>query len=213
MFAVMFLLSENVSAMTFSQPVKIGEIGFPIQSPYHYLLVNGASYNSGTPFKDYNNKLTYKEGIAVFGNGEDKLFCEYSLNKESKFIKFGGQNNYIVSLDCYYRRIYKIATNEGLTLYSIEQTSGSERINIIGRLKDGKWFSYVDSDVLTDKYFNGLQSYKHTDGVHYNMPKFDNDTIIIPYKYQLNFKIAYDGELRFKWDDKAQWFSVENVVY
>ena len=98
-------------------------------------------------------------------------------------------------------------------MYSILQFSGSEQINIIGRQKDGKWVSYIDSSVLTDKYFNGLQSYKSSDGVHYDSPQIKDDTLIIPYEYQIQFKVVTKGEFRFKWDDKAQWFGVEQVVY
>lgn len=44
------ILSCNAFAMNFTQPVKIGEIGFPVQAPYHGFIIKGESYNTGTPF-------------------------------------------------------------------------------------------------------------------------------------------------------------------
>lgn len=212
---MLIFIASNCLAMTFSQPEKIGGIGFPVQTPYRYYLVNGASYNSGTPYTEqYNGKITYKEGIAVFGNGEKALYCQYvhALNWKYAF-KFGGKNNYVIAIDSQYKKIYKIDTDEGLTLYLIERNSGSERINIIGRQKDGKWVSYIDSEKLSQIYFEGKEAYKSNDGVHYYSPQVKSDSIVIPYKFQLNHNIINSGEFRFKWDEAAQWFGIEKVDY
>lgn len=214
------IFSTDCFAMTFSQPVKIGGIGFRIQAPYHGYEVDGATKNNGESYFE-NGKLiktpfyTYTKGIAQWGTGNNALFCNYlrSTKENGSFIKFGGKNNYVVSLESQYKKIYKIDTNEGLTLYSIVRISGTERINIIGRQKNGKWVSYVDSETLTNKYFSGKQAYKAHDGVHYGEPLVQKDTIVIPYKYQLQFRVAAEGEFRFKWDDAAQWFGIEQVVY
>ena len=220
LIVLLLTISSQCFAMNFFEPVKIGSIGFPVQAPYHYYVVKGASYNSGKPYLETSPLIserisTYEKGIAVFGTGENALYCDYIYNPNvhENVIKFGGKNNYIISTDSLYKHISKINTNEGLTLYSIVRMSGSERINIIGRQNDGKWVSYVDSRILSDRYFGGEESYKAADGVHYSEPYFQNDTIIIPYKYQLKFEIAAKGEFRFKWDDKAQWFGIEQVVY
>ena len=221
---MLLVIASNCFAMTFSQPVKIGGIGFPVQTPYRYHLVDGASYNSGTPYTEApefaKKRTTYKDGIAVFGSGENALYCQYKQAKASATsddwryaLKFGGKNNYVIAIENQYKYIFKIDTDEGLTLYSIVRNSGSERINIIGRQKDGKWVSYIDSEILTKNFFGGNQAYKSTDGAHYSSPKFENDTIIIEYKYQVKYNITEEGEFRFKWDDKAQWFGIEQVVY
>jgi len=221
---MLIFIASNCFAMTFSQPEKIGGIGFPVQTPYRYYVVDGASYNSGIPYtedpKFAKKRTTYKEGIAVFGSGKNALYCKYSQATPSATsddwrysFKFGGKNNYIIAIENQYKNIFKIYTDEGLTLYLIERNSGSERINIIGQQKDGKWVSYIDSDILTNKFFGGKQSYKMHDGVHYLKPKIQSDIIIIPYKYQLQLKVVSEGEFRFKWDDAAQWFGIEHIVY
>lgn len=116
--------------MTFSQLVELGGIGFPIQSPYRYYLVDGASYNSGKPYTETpqhaKKRTTYKEGIAIFGDDESKLYCKYvyavppSESDTWKYaIKFGGKDNYVISIESQYKTIYRIDTDEGLTLYSI----------------------------------------------------------------------------------------------
>lgn len=226
-FGILFgliLIVNTTFAMNFSQPVEIGGIGFPVQSPYRYYLVEGATFNSGKPYEESpkfaKKKVTYKEGIAIFGNGNDALYCQYvyavppSNSDVWKYaIKFGGKNNYVVSTESQYKKIYRIDTNEGLTLYFMFRSSGSEHINIIGRQKDSKWVSYVDSDTLTDKFFGGKQSYKSSDGVHYNKLRVENDTIIIPYIYMAQYKTVAEGEFRFKWDESAQWFGIEQVIY
>ena len=213
-FAVMFLLSENVSAMTFSQPVEIGYIGHYFQSPYEGMPISGESYNSGKIYPEregIGNGGTYVVGIARFGNGSNALYCSYDCNDD--YLKFGGQNNYVVSLGRGAKKIYRIDSDEGLTLYVID-TFRFGGIDIIGRQKNGKWFSYVDSDVLTDKYFNGKMAYQWIGGVLYGRVHVAGDTVTIPYSYQLDGgEMIEEGELRFKWDDAAQGFSIEKVVY
>ena len=221
----LMIFSSNCLAMTFSQPIKIGGIGFPIQAPYNGYIVKGATKNSGQPYLEKSEWIetptyTYKKGVAQWGNGINALFCDYTYSVPPSnsdawktAIKFGGKGNYIIATSSIYKDIYRIDSNEGLTIYSILQFSGSEQINIIGRQRNGKWVSYIDSSILTDRYFNGQQSYKASDGVHYDNPQVKNDTLIIPYKYQIQFKVVTKGEFRFKWDNKAQWFGIEQVVY
>ena len=209
-FAVMFLLSENVSAMTFSQPVKIGYIGH-YRDPYEGMPISGESYNSGKLYperKGFEGK-TYVVGIARFGNGSNALYCSYDCN--DRYLKFGGQDNYVVSLGDGDKKIYRIDSDEGLTLYVLDEVSF---VNIIGRQRDGKWVVYVRGDILTDKYFNGKMAYNGWEGVQYGKFKVERDTVTIPYSYQLDGgEMIEEGELRFKWDDAAQGFSIEKVVY
>ena len=210
------IFSSNCFAMIFSQPVEVGEIGFPIQSPYHGYVVKGAKYNDGVPYHE-NEKFigkpmtTYTEGTARFGVGEDALYCVYKYGDNS-YIKFGGKNNCTISISGH-NTIYKINTDRGLTLYMMRLHSGTSHFDIIGRQKDGRWFYYIDTLKISGDYFNGQETYKSSDGVIYEEPKFQNDVIIIPYKYQSKFKIVARGEFRFKWDETAQWFGIEQVVY
>lgn len=51
--------------------------------------------------------------------------------------------------------------------------------------------------------------------VYYKNYYCKEDMIIIEYdNYNPNTKRMYkEGEFRFKWDDAAQWFGIEQVVY
>ncbi len=200
--------------MNFSQPVKIGCIGHYFQSPYEGLPIGGESYNSGKPHTERSglgNAKTYEVGIARFGNDSDALYCYYNYQDDS--IKFGGKDNHVLSTGKGYSEIYKIDSDEGLTLYVIDTTRFGG-FNIVGRQKNGDWFSYVDGKLITDKFFNGKMAYNAIGGVLYGKVKVKDDTIIIPYWYQLDEGIEqYKGELRFKWDDAAQCFDIEKIVY
>ena len=212
--------------MKFSQPVQIGQIGFPVQAPFHGFIVKGTSYNSGTPYferlkdRDGNPIKTYASGIAKWGNNIDALFCNYNYNsgKFSTSLKFGGEKNYVLTRDGSYNEILKIDANNGIALYVIYHEYCTSHLNIIGRQKDGKWVNYIDSKKVSDMYFNGKDAYKEDGGVIYEIPKCRGDTIIIPYgRFQWNIKkqgySGAEGEIRLKWDDKAQWFGIEKVVY
>ena len=80
--ALIFMV-ENCSAMEFSQPVEIGNFGFPIQAQIHGFVIKGATHIEGT----YRNEnyvsreageisKTYVNGIAQFGEGTDALFSK-----------------------------------------------------------------------------------------------------------------------------------------
>ena len=211
---MLMMIAANCFAMIFSQPQKIGSIGH-YRDSYQGMPISGESYNSGKPYPDrrdeYNTAKTYYVGIARFGDGENALYCSY--NWKDRYLKFGGKDNYVISLGNELKYIYRIDSDEGLTLYVL--LFGG--CNIIGRQKNGQWFSYVDSDVLTDKYFNGKVAANRftSEGVVYKEDKVTvkGDTIIIPYLYRTDQHITTNGELRFKWDDKAQWFGVEKITY
>ena len=225
--SVLFV-AQTALAMTFQQPVEIGGIGFPIGAPYHGYVIKGATQNDGKPYNEPNthlaNKVSYQNGTAQFGDGADALYCQYvyavppSKNDDWKYaLKFGGKNNYAVALDSIYKMIFKIDTDEGLTLYMLNAQSGTPHINIIGRQKDGKWVSYIDTRKISEIYFGGNEAYKGNDGVSYDRhPQFQGDTIIIPYTcYARNGggRVLSQGEFRFKWNDAAQWFGVEQIIY
>ncbi len=216
---MLMFIASNCFAMTFSQPVKIGSIGHYFQSPWEGLPISGESYNSGKPhnerrkLSDGTSAKTYEVGIARFGNGDDALYCSY--NYKDDYLKFGGKDNYVLSIGRSAKKIYRIDSDEGLTVYVID-TLRFGGFNIIGRQKNGNWFSYVNSKVMTDKYFNGKMAYKGSEGVVYHdgEVKVNGDTIIIPCHYQTERRSSVtESELRFKWDDKAQWFGVQHIVY
>ena len=106
MFVILVMSSTCCFAMTFSQPVEIGGIGFPVQSPYHGYIVKNATQNDGESYYENSNLIktpiyTYKKGIAQWGNDEAALYCDYVFKSNDSSIKFGGKNNYIISTESF----------------------------------------------------------------------------------------------------------------
>ena len=215
-------ITNNAYAMTFSQPRVIGDVGFPTQAPYHGFVASGESYNSGVPYTEdisysRTNKptKTYVRGIARFGDGINALYCDYNFksNDYSRSIKFGGENDYVVTLDGSFKNVLKVDNDANLALYTIYHAYCVTELNIIGKQPNGKWVSYINSKEISRRYFNGKDSYKEDGGVIYDKPISQGDTLIVKYRrWHWQGASEPEGEFRFKWDDKAQWFGIEQVV-
>jgi hypothetical protein len=214
--------TNSVSAMIFSQPVEIGKIGFPVQAPYHGFIVDGATSNTGTPYNEteftYNDAplQTYVKGVATFGDDTDALFCEYDFNSNdfSTSLKFGGRDNYVLNRTGTFKDILKIDSDLGLTFYVIYHEYCGSHLNIIGKQKSGKWVNYIDSKKISDMHFSGKDGYKEDGGVIYEKPICNDDTIIIPYhRWYWKGISETEGEIRLKWDNAAQWFGIEKIIY
>lgn len=218
-FAVMFLLSENVFAMTFSQIKKIGEIGFPAQAPYHGFIVRGENYNSGTPYVEEFNYSddgtpikTYIEGIARF----DNLYCIYDFNFDFSAgpIRFGGKDHYILALDGSDKEIFKIENDGGINFYLIYHNYCGTTLNILGTRRNGNWINFIDSKKISENYFDGNEGYKVDGGIIYNFPICFNDIITIQYRrWHWDGESEPEGEFKFKWNDEAQEFIMEHIIY
>ena len=231
---VMFMIiSSNCLAMTFSQPVEIGSVG---GTPQGGFSIKGASYNNGTSYK--NGQLDkewgklYEKGIARFGNDVDALYVHYdcSPNKNIEYWdayspKFGDKDaKRTVSLmagEGEYVTIYKIKNTGDVTLYLLRSqgsVAGTTIYVLLGRRSDGVFVKYFDMEDINIKYF-GLQKNKYgtTKGMRnpwYKNCRCQGNTITIEYE-RSHGRTGYvkEGEFRFKWDEKAQWFGVEHVVY
>ena len=184
----------------------------------------------------------YGKGVAQFGTGVDALYLHYDFYKyivdygksfggnyqegAKNGVKFGGKNNerlisfnkQISETSC---AIEKISTNENLALYMLiyNPAAGSRDYILIGRRADGTWVKYFDMEGINVKYFGlSKDNYGTTMGnrcpIIYEKYRCQGDTIIIDYKRSRG-KSGYvkEGEFRFKWDEHAQWFGVEHIVY
>lgn len=68
--------------------------------------------------------------------------------------------------------------------------------------------------MLFPRIFKHQMAVFETRRVIYDKPICRNDSIVIVYR-RWHWKGMSDpeGEFRFKWDDAAQWFGIEQVVY
>ena len=220
---VIFMMSSTCLAMTFSQPVKIGRVG---GTPQGGIWIEDASYNNGTSYK--NGQLDkewgklYEKGIAVFGNGIDALYMHYncsSNNRDAYRPKFGDKNAL---------RTTSLGANEGesitinlikndsrITLYLLHgegSAAGTENYILLGRRSDGVFVKYFDTHEITKKFFGEKLSLSTRPW--YSKFYCQGNKMIIEYKRHHDRQgYLNEGEFVFKWDDKAQWFSIEQVVY
>ena len=212
------LISNSALAMQFTQPVKIGQIGFPVQAPYSGFIITGTTENTGTPHIEEGHFLndgtplkTYAKGVASW----DKLFCDYDFESDDFLhsLQFGGKNNYVLSSDMSFKDIFKIDSDENLTLYVFYHNYCTTHLNIIG-LNGGAWQNYIDSKNISETYFDGNDGYKLDGSVIYDKPTCEFDRIVIPYRrWHWEEESATEGVIVLTWDAAAQWFKIDKIVY
>ena len=212
------LISNSALAMQFTQPVQIGQIGFPVQAPYSGVIITGTTENTGTPHTEEGHFLndgtplkTYAKGVASW----DKLFCDYDFKSDDFLhsLQFGGKNNYVLSSDMSFKDIFKIDSDENLTLYVFYHNYCTTHLNIIG-LNGGAWQNYIDSKNISETYFDGNDGYKMDGSIIYDKPTCEFDRIVIPYRrWHWEEESATEGVIVLTWDAAAQWFKIDKMVY
>ena len=235
------LLSTQCFAMAFSQPVKTGFSviwtgrGMAVRNAsanegefYKQTYKGKTRIFNGS---ENNNPIMYGKGVARYGNGSDALYAHYNsynMNNDSK-IRFGGKdiNNTVpISSQVFGEEIFKINTSEGMTFYMIHTTydlPDETWWTLIGMREDGTWAKYIDSDSVTVKYFGeaaraGYAYVWKGQSICCDNFRVRGDMIVIEYsRYHKDLgqhgRLIKEGEFRFKWDDKAQWFGVDHVLY
>ena len=208
------LAANSVFAMTFQQPVELGQIGRSQVGKggggftFHKAFKNDGDYYTAH-HKD--NTSSYGKGVAQFGEGAVAVYVHYNAY-EKHDVRVGSKdikNTFTVPI--FSGAIFKIDTDEGLTLYVVsEGYNPYGGITVIGKKKDGTFVKYLDTDAINKRYFSlgRYDAYTQRYGFY---PKTKGDTLIIEYSTDNSKCIV--GEFRFKWDDNAQWFGVEQVVY
>lgn len=229
--------------MTFSQPINTGFSLMFSQAGGGIFIRNATENNGDFYSRVYkgkkiiydgsgqNKSILYGKGIAKYGSGYDALYAHYNAYniRNDAYIHFGDKNinNTIpISAFIFGEEIFKIDTDSGITFYMIHTSydlPDETWWTLIGRRKDGVWVKYFDTDSITVKYFgeSARAGYANVwqgksiccDNFHVN-----GNTIVIEYsRYHKNAgqrgNLVKEGEFRFKWDDAAQWFGVEHIVY
>lgn len=222
---IAYLFSINIAfAMQFSQPEKLG---YFYGSAIGGFGMMGASQNNGKEYiprvqgtHDYSN--LYGKGTALFGEGDAALYWHYDFYQYHRRNPYEGQkwavrvggknieNTYDLPILLYEAGydIYRMTSDKGLVLYLLQHSSAIsiKSFQIFGWYS-GKFYRYIDSERLTDMYFSKQRN-------RYTIPSYElssvsGDTLIFKYSTEYGAK----GEFCFKWDEDAQWFSVEQVVY
>ena len=216
LLVILTMIASNCLAITFSQPVEIGNFGANMRSGG--ISIKNASYVSEQPKKIYNS-LIYSNGVARFGNGAEALYVHYG-NSNNGIYKIGSNDiKNTLDIKLLWASIFKINSKNEQPMYFIRRDDSIPEIHyqyvLIGRGLDGSWKKYFDTEELCRKYMG------RSSNVAIQKIELINDMIIAyyarsNYEYDHNFyarKVNERGEFRFKWDNKAQWFGVEQVIY
>lgn len=187
--SMLLIITSNCFAMSFSQPVKIGEIGYR----------GRLDFTGATSIKDYSivkRQGLYGKGIARFGNSLYLYFnTEYydqnfksakslqdRINLQNKVSRFGGadvKNSVPIFVFAGGTEIYQIKNDSGIELYLTKSGTGAgDGFEVFGTTKEGKWVKYFDTSdavknfgIPRDEWFSGFFTF--------------GDTIIIQYQPQI----------------------------
>ena len=225
LFASLVVLVSVCSAMQFSQLVELGRIG---GDPGGGFEIDGADYNNGSFYKGQRGRgALYEKGVARFGDERNALWVYYDCSRgkgrtyrEAYTPLFGNKERTVgVNLRAGEGdgiRVYSIKNDCDITLFFVAGNGcvfGAEHYVIMGYNKEGKFVKYIDIREIAEKYLGkrnmGMK------GAYLGRYYCRDDTIIAEY---IDPRISKDfqtpvGEFRFQWDEKAQWFGVEHVVY
>ena len=210
--ATMISAASVVNAMEFSEPIEIGKIAASNQSGGGFWI--DALDNSGT---FWNSGANFDKGIARF---DDSLFCHYNYS-EGLDVNFGSEdfsNTVIVPIETYTvgatNSISVIPNDEQIPIYVVYALHNNSHVTIIGKI-NGQWIKFIDSKDISRKFFgNDSDEYNLMNGIMYQNVFVRGDSIVMIYgRFPTFYSDQIEGEFRFKWDESAQWFSVEQVPY
>ena len=220
-FALLVAFQSTCYAMNFSQKIAIGSIIDEWGVGYFFEKVSenqGKEFASDDVISEFDSKYIgkgyYKNGIARFGEDEDSLFLHYG----GEYLKIGSQNisNTVNINGGEFISIFQLKNDSKIKMYLISVSAGfPENIFLIGKREDGRFVKYIDTLEITKKYFGE----SHLLLMQYDSDKvlFEKGRIIVRYLCRKPFNINYPkyevstGEFILKWDEKAQWFGVEQV--
>ena len=147
-----------------------------------------------------------REGVAIFGNNHSKLYIHFKDDRNNRYFKLGGESiSNTVEVNLGYTTIYQITTDSDLLLYAVEECDPTGDYTIVGKRVDGKFVKFISTEDIKLKYFGRIYG-----GNQLAHIKVSEDKIIIPFGKDWRNPT---GEFVFKWDENAQWFSVDNVIY
>ena len=208
------LTANSALAMTFSQPVEIGAIIYP---PTNGILIKNAISNSGSLIGKFQNENIYDRGIAQFGSNADAIFVHYAPHEELYFGSKNKSSAMKIASGLYGTTIFQIKNDSETKFYILrnnEATIGYINYVCLGKQKDGTFVKYFSTDELMQRYFGIISDRKKRSTIYVEKMYCQGSTIVIEYKRSQEKQLPTTvGEFRFKWDDKAQWFSVDHIVY
>lgn len=228
--AIFTLMLGDCYAMQFSQIVKIGSVSGNAVGGF---TIEGAQQNDGSIYKwtGVDTKpwdILYEKGVAQYGNKNNALWVYYDCSNvrvreywDAYSPNFGNKEKTVmVSLEAGEGasvQVNSINNDAGITMYLLcSEMDGkfvSRRYVVMGYDKTGKFVKYIDTQDIIKNYFGEKNAMMN--GIHLEKYYFRRNIFVVEYiapRSSYGWK-SPAGEFRFKWDDAAQWFGVEQVVY
>lgn len=222
LFMIVVLFSQVAYAMNMS---SMNNVGSAWRFPDSSIVIENAISNqgkkvikNGKEWKANGGKTTvWESGVASFGDAGHPLYLTYDTGVAGGKTYFSDLNKtkVIIQYVAVGTDIYTVKNDSNLILYFLEATEqfmfGPHRYILCGYRQDGKFVVYFDTNDIIKNYgiSNGDNKY-----LSFAKPVFYGNAIKIVYNVHHNKKdLTNDGELIFKWDEGAQWFSVNHVVY
>lgn len=207
------MLASNVTfAMTFSQPVQIGKIFYAPTG----IQVENATYASNKPIDKVKNLVIYpSDTLLKFGDSENAIFVHHrsGYNNYPNFGSKNISNSVSVEPGLYGCTIFQLNNDKNIKMYVVRPDEAMAVVlnyTLLGKMNDGTFVKYLSFRDIWNKYVgnNRENGRPFTEEIYCS-----GDTIVIEYsRYNQTGKYK-EGEFRFKWDEAAQWFGVEHVVY
>lgn len=187
-------IATTCFAMQFSRPEELGSSVFSYNMGGGHTIEGATKINASKYYNPYRKRYTgYDKGYATFDGGN--LYLHYDgANKNLVRIGAPDKKN---TVQAPVGGIYKINTDQGITLYFLTGDNEGCAFTLIGKRADGRFVKYVDGDALYQTYEKRNVAYWCTFDVH-------KDSIFVQYRgSNLNVKL--------QWDEAAKWFSYARI--
>lgn len=192
----LLIFSANCSAMTFQQPVEVGNVSI---SGANSIQIDGTTNIDATRGDQPNS---YIKGVAIFN---EKLYLHFDGEILTQKSFFGGRdvkNSVEVFVFEGLTKIYQIDNDAGLEMYLLStETGGGGSMKVIGTTADGKWVKYFDTN-------DAKKNYELSQDFYLKNFSVSGDSITFQYEQWQTRKIC---TLRYRWDNKAQWFGIDVI--
>lgn len=211
--SILVVCMGNALAMQFYQPEELGYISF-------YMAQNGGAYfqgESNVTGKYHRSSIGigreyYGQGIVKYGSGRDVIYIHYDTTEPYYCNARVGSKDIGNTVEVFLQSdtVKRIRTSDDITLYVFEYAHSFQHFyTIIGKIPSGKFVKYIDSRDIASRYYGE----KANRSIQFQNFICSGDTIVIPYAFYHGTYIEKVGEFRFKWDEDAQWFGIEQVLY
>lgn len=211
---MLFSCCSNVLAFNISKAERLGFIS-------SYMASKGGIYfYGGTGIKGNSDKYLdgreyYGSGIVRYGTGKEAIYIHYNTSQKYYCNARVGGRDFSNTIDVFLQSdvIFRMNTDSNIKLYGFHYGHSCQSFyTIVGTTSLGKFVKYIDTREITKRYFGE----KAVKSIKFYELSYQGDTIVIPYRFisgAYGTDISTEGEFRFKWDDSAQWFSIEQIVY